>query len=146
MFDGMGKDASVTVDVSDPETTTTRPAKLGYTWTFGPERTLHYEATATATKAGDDWRVHWSPTDLHPQLRPGVTFQYSDDKNFLTPVVDRDGQPLLTWQTIGVVNLTRAHLDSAPALAPLLRAVRPHHHRRRRSPPSSTATPTTPSP
>ena len=44
-----------------------------------------------------------APSVLHPKLRPGMTFQYSDDKNFLTPVVDRDGQPLLTWQTIGVV-------------------------------------------
>ena len=65
-------------------------------------------------KSGDDWHVQWSPTDAAPQARPGQTFQYSDDKNFLTPVVDRDGQPLLTWQTVGVVNLARAHLDSAP--------------------------------
>jgi hypothetical protein len=127
MFDGMGPNASVTVDVSDPGDTADKQAttKLGYTWTFGPERTLRYEATATATKDGDDWRVQWSYRDLHPQLGPGLTFQYSDDKNFLTPVVDRDGQPLMTWQTIGVVNLTRAHLDSAPALAPLLAQFEP---------------------
>jgi cell division protein FtsI/penicillin-binding protein 2 len=49
-----------------------------------------------------------------------MTFQYSDDKNFLTPVTDRDGQPLLTWQTIGVVDLTRTHLDSAAPLAAML--------------------------
>lgn len=122
MFDGMGANASVTVDVSDPDDAVENHAttKLGYTWTFGPGRTLQYEATATAAKDGDDWRVEWSPTDLHPKLGPGVSFQYSDDKNFLTPVVDRDGQPLLTWQTIGVVNLTRAHIGSAPALAPVL--------------------------
>ena len=86
------------------------------------------------------------PPACIPKLGPGVSFQYSDDKNFLTPVVDRDGQPLLTWQTIGVVNLTRAHLDSAPALAPLLSAVRRPPSPRRRSRPSSTATPMTPSP
>ncbi len=57
---------------------------------------------------------------LHPKLRQGLTFQFSDDKNFLTPVVDRDGQPLLSWQTIGVVTLTRDHLDSAAPLASVL--------------------------
>jgi hypothetical protein len=62
MFDGMGKDASVTVDVgettkpddSNPERAT---AKLAYTWTFGPGRALRYDATATAEKSGDDWRI-----------------------------------------------------------------------------------------
>ncbi len=96
-------------------------AKLDYTWSFGPGRTFAYEADATAVKAGDDWHVQWSPEVLHPKLRPGMTFQFSDDKNFLTPVVDRDGQPLLSWQTIGVVNLARAHLASADALAAAVR-------------------------
>jgi hypothetical protein len=127
MFDGMGKNASVTVDVTDVSEPgdDKATAKLTYTWTFGPGHTMRYDATVTAAKSGDDWRVQWDPTALHPKLRPGVTFQYSDDKNFLTPVVDRDGQPLLTWQTVGVINLTRVHLDSAPALAPLLQQFDP---------------------
>jgi len=127
MFDGMGKNASVVVDVTDVSEPgdDKATAKLTYTWTFGPGHTMRYAATATAVKAGDAWRVQWDPTALHPKLRPGVTFQYSDDKNFLTPVVDRDGQPLLTWQTVGVINLARDHLDSAPALAPLLQQFDP---------------------
>ena len=59
-----------------------------------------------------------------------MTFQYSDDKNFLTPVTDRDGQPLLTWQTIGVVSLTRDHLESAAPLAAVLQPFDAHDHRR----------------
>jgi hypothetical protein len=120
MFDGMGKDATVAIDVvaaGDDNPT----AKLDYTWSFGPGRTFSYEADATAVKAGDDWHVTWSPQVLHPKLRPGMTFQFSDDKNFLTPVIDRDGQPLLSWQTIGVVELARAHLASADALAAAVR-------------------------
>jgi hypothetical protein len=119
MFDGMGKDATVKVDVGQPGDDE-KTAKLSYTWTFGPNKTLTYDATATATQSGDEWRVHWDPTVLHPKLRPGMTFQYSDDKNFLTPVTDRDGQPLLTWQTVGVVNLSRSHLESGAPLAALL--------------------------
>ncbi|MDX1890446.1 penicillin-binding transpeptidase domain-containing protein [Mycolicibacterium sp. 050158] len=119
MFAGMGKDATVKVDVSQPGDDE-KTAKLTYSWTFGPNKTLTYDATATATQTGDDWHVHWASTVLHPKLQPGMTFQYSDDKNFLTPVTDRDGQPLLTWQTIGVVNLTRDHPESAAPLAALL--------------------------
>ena len=116
MFDGMGKNASVDVAVAqdgDDE----KSAKLAYSWTFGPGKTLRYDATATAVQSGDDWHVHWSTTALHPKLQTGMTFQYSDEKSFLTPVTDRDGQPLLTWQTVGVVSLSRTHLESAAPLA-----------------------------
>lgn len=119
MFDGMGKDATIKLDTSragDDD----KSAMLSYTWSFGPEKTLQYDATATATQSGDDWHVHWSPSVLHPKLNSGKTFQYSDEKNFLTPVTDRDGQPILAWQTVGVVTLTRDHLDSAGQLASLL--------------------------
>ena len=124
MFDGMGKDATVKVDVSRPGDDD-KTAKLAYSWTFGPGKTLSYDATATAQQSGDDWRVHWNPSVLHPKLQSGMTFQYSDDKEFLTPVTHRDGQPLLTWQTIGVVDLTRAHQESAAPLAALLQPFDP---------------------
>ena len=119
MFDGMGTGAAVKVDVvqsGDDQNT----AKLDYSWSFGPEKTLRYDATATAAQSGDDWHVHWSTTVLNPKLQPGMTFQYSDDKNLLTPVTDRDGQPILSWQTIGVVTLSRDHGESATALAAVL--------------------------
>src|SRR5882757_1544332 len=121
MFDGMGKDATVAVNVVTAGDDDNPTAKLDYSWSFGPGRTFAYEADAAAVKAGDDWHVQWSPAVLHPKLAPGMTFQFSDDKNFLTPVLDRDGQPLLSWQTIGVVNLARAHLASADALAAAVR-------------------------
>ena len=120
MFAGMGKNATLRVDTSAPDDDE-NTAKLTYSWSFGPNKNLNYDATATATQSGDDWLVHWDTTVLHPKLQPGMTFQYSDDKNYLTPVTDRDGQPLLTWQTIGVVNLSRNHLDSAAPLASILR-------------------------
>lgn len=119
MFAGMGKDATVKVDVAKPSEDD-KSAQLNYTWSFGPGKTLQYQATATATQSGDAWRVHWSPTVLHPKLQPGMTFQYSDDKDFGTPVTDRTGQPLLTWQSVGVITLKRANLDSAAPLAALL--------------------------
>ena len=120
MLSGMGKDATLTVGVAQPGDDD-KTGRLAYSWSFGPNKTLTYDATATATQSGDDWRVHWETTVLNPKLQAGMTFQYSDDKNFLTPVTDRDGQPLLTWQSIGMVSLTRERLDSAAALATVLR-------------------------
>ena len=71
MFDGMGKNASVTVDVAEPDDAAENQAttKLGYTWTFGPDRTLHYEATATATKTA---RAARSVLDSGRSLGTGI--------------------------------------------------------------------------
>jgi hypothetical protein len=123
MFDGMGKDAKLAVTASDAGDD--HGSTLSYTWDLGTDKTLRYDATATATQSGNDWKVQWAPTDLHPKLVPDTTFQFSDDKNFLTPVTDRDGQPLMTWQTVGVVTLSRTHLASAAQLAPLLQQFAP---------------------
>ena len=123
MFDGMGKAATVDVTPGEPSDAADAPkATLTYSWSFGPGRELRYESTASATKAGDHWLVQWSPTVLHPKLTGDTTFQYSDDKFFMTPVTDRDGQPLMNWQTVGVVNLNRDHRASADALAALLQS------------------------
>lgn len=118
MFDGMGKDATVDVRVTDSGDDAT--TKLDYTWTFGPGRTLQYQTAATAAKGDDGWTLDWAPALLNDKLRPGDSFQYSDDKNFTTPIIDRNGLPLLDWQTIGVITLQRQHQDSADALAALL--------------------------
>jgi hypothetical protein len=124
MFDGMPTDATLTVEAGESGDDENQ-ATLAYQWSFGPGKEFRYDAKATATQSGDDWRVQWTPAVLHPQLREGVSFQYSDDKDFLTPVTDRDGLPLMTWQTVGVVTLARAQAGSAAALAPLLQPFAP---------------------
>ncbi|PBA08531.1 penicillin-binding transpeptidase domain-containing protein [Mycobacterium avium] len=120
MFDGMGKNATLDVKATPGDGDNTSTATLTYTWSFGPGRQFHYDTTAIATKVGEDWKVRWAPALLHPKLRPGVSFQFSENKALLTPVVDRNGQPLLNWQTVGVVTLSRDHIESAAALAPVV--------------------------
>ncbi|MDF2825768.1 MAG: penicillin-binding protein transpeptidase [Mycobacterium sp.] len=119
MLAGMGDSAAVTaspepIDGQDNEFT------VSYQWTFGPGREMRYNTEATAAQAGDDWRISWAPTVLHRELAPGLNFQYSQDSDLQTPVLDRTGQPLLTWQPVGVITLERASRASAAALAPLL--------------------------
>ena len=119
MFGGMGTAAAVSVSpvaVDGEEDAFT----LSYQWSFGPDREFRYDTEGVATKAGDAWRVSWSPVLLHPDLQPGLDFQYSQDSDLQAPVLDRTGQPLLSWQTVGVITLDRAQLASAAALAPLL--------------------------
>ncbi len=120
MFDGMGKNATVDVKATAGEGDNKSTAKLAYTWSFGPGREFRYDTTAIATKVGEEWKIRWAPALLHPKLRQGGAFQFSEDKALLTPVVDRNGQPLLNWQTVGVITLSRDHLDSAAALAPVV--------------------------
>jgi hypothetical protein len=124
MLAGMGDSATVTaspepVDGRDNEFT------VSYLWSFGPGRELRYDTDASATQSGEDWRIAWSPALLHRDLQPGLNFQYSQDSDLQTPVLDRTGQPLLTWQTVGVINLDRAQPASAAALAPLLAPFEP---------------------
>jgi hypothetical protein len=124
MFAGMGENASVSatpVPVEDRETEFT----VSYQWTFGPNREMRYDTEAAVAQNGDDWRITWSPTLLHRDLQPGLNFQFSQDSDLQTPVLDRTGQPLLTWQSVGVINLDRAQQGSAAALAPLLAPFEP---------------------
>ena len=119
MFAGMGSDAVLRV-AADGGTDDEPTADLSYAWSFGPDREFDYQATAHAAEQDGDWRIDWSPEVLHPRLRDGVTLQYSQDPDLLTPITDRNGAPLMDWQTVGVVTLDRAHLDSADALAAVL--------------------------
>ncbi|MGV0743107.1 penicillin-binding transpeptidase domain-containing protein [Mycolicibacterium sp. XJ870] len=118
MFGGMGEAANV--KVSAESTDDEAGSTLRYQWSWGEGRDFEYETAGNAAKAGDDWQITWDPTLLHRDLQPGLTFQYSQDSELQTPVLDRTGQPLMTWQTVGVITLDRAHLNSAGPLAALL--------------------------
>ncbi|MCV7417823.1 penicillin-binding transpeptidase domain-containing protein [Mycolicibacterium litorale] len=124
MFDGLGADAGVRVEAAAVDGEENRQT-LRYQWTLAPGREFGYETTGTAEQSGDEWRLAWSPTLLHPDLQPGLKFQYSEDSELQTPVLDRTGQPLMTWQTVGVITLDRDHRQSAAALAALLAPIEP---------------------
>lgn len=119
MFNGLGESASVQVSsrALDDDAST---AELTYQWSMGPGRDFSYDTSATVIELDDGWRIQWAPSVLHRDLRDGLRFQFSQDRDLQTPVIDRDGQPLMTWQPIGVVSLARAELASADVLAPLL--------------------------
>lgn len=119
MFDGMGPDAAVTAG-PNPVEGEENAFTVAYRWTFGPDREFEYDTEGEVTKSGDDWRITWSPQLLHKDLQPGRNFVYSQDSDLQVPVLDRTGQTLFSWQTVGVITLERTAIASAPALAPLL--------------------------
>jgi cell division protein FtsI/penicillin-binding protein 2 len=119
MFNGMGEHAKLTVGSSAADGQE-NGFNLKYQWSWGEGHDFGYDTTGSAAKSGDNWRITWSPTLLHRDLRDGLSFQYSQDSELQTPVLDRTGQPLMSWQTVGVINLDRAHLESAAALAAVL--------------------------
>ncbi len=113
-FDGMG-DATVNVSANDDGT------ELSWTWNLPKERSVAY--TTRLTTAGD--KVTWSPTVIHPSTPAGGRLLYSEIKAYDTPVADRQGKPLLTWQEVTVVSLDAAKVASAGELARRLQRVAP---------------------
>lgn len=122
MFDGMGGNARLTVRpkiIDDKRVTAT----LDQQWDLGHGRSVEYESTVKLRQHDSAWHVEWAPTVLHPSLRAGQTFSYSDDKALRTPVVDRHGAVLMRWQTVHLVNLAPEQSESADEVARVLRPV-----------------------
>lgn len=124
MFDGMGDKSTLrsTAELVDDKKVT---GGVRYDWSAGNGHRTSYTSTVTLRQQNSEWRIAWGPSVLHPQLRAGQTFSYSDDMRYTTPVVDRAGQPVMTWQTVYLVNLDPGSVSSADALASALRPVEP---------------------
>ncbi|WP_439031216.1 penicillin-binding transpeptidase domain-containing protein [Gordonia terrae] len=121
MFDGMGATPKLSVTgelVDDKKVSGT----LDHRWQIR-DRAVAYQTSVVLADTDSGWRLQWQPSVLHRQLRNGDTFSYSDDRAYRTPVLDTSGRPLMTWQTVTLVDLQRAQLGSAEALARALRPV-----------------------
>lgn len=117
-FDGMGE-AKPTVTVGkDGEDRT-----LSWSWSLPRKHGVRY----TTRVAAGSGKVTWEPTVVHPDATAeGARLLYADEKPYTTTVVDRKNAPLMTWQTVTVVNLDPAKAASAAdALAGRLAAVDP---------------------
>lgn len=73
-----------------------------------------YSNALTLTKAGGQWKVHWTPALVHPKLTADRGLALVS-KAGQPAVLDRDGNPLLVWQGGG---LKAADESVAPLLRP----------------------------
>ncbi|KXO94117.1 penicillin-binding protein [Tsukamurella pulmonis] len=117
-FDGMGAATPTVTAGKDGEDRT-----LSWSWALPRKHGVRF----TTRVAAGGGKVTWEPTLVHPDARSaGARLLYADEKPYTTPVVDRKNAPLMTWQTVTVVNLDPSKAASAAdALATRLTAADP---------------------
>ncbi len=95
-------------------------------WTLeGLPAPWRYQGKLALAKGSDDqWRVHWQPQDVHPQLGPVDALAVNRTLPQRAPILDGAGQPLITERdtvTVGVEPKLVTNLDNlAAALASAL--------------------------
>lgn len=75
-------------------------ATLALTWQLPDDRTWSYETQFELLPSQEGWQVRWTPTVLHPELAAQQTVALVEDAPELAPVLDRDGQALLSPQSV----------------------------------------------
>ncbi|WP_158848963.1 penicillin-binding transpeptidase domain-containing protein [Saccharothrix deserti] len=98
-----------TPQVPDGTTTTTIDADVA--WTLPGGVPLKYQTKLEMRLADDKWRVHWSPTVLHPQLTEGQSLAYTTTSGD-GALVDRTGQPVPPGFAPTVMNSVRQSVGS----------------------------------
>jgi hypothetical protein len=76
-----------------PEGTTTSSIDANVTWTLPGNVPLKYPVKIEMRLVDDNWKVHWSPTLLHPQLTEGQSLAYTTTSGD-GALLDRAGQPV----------------------------------------------------
>jgi cell division protein FtsI/penicillin-binding protein 2 len=121
---GSLKPASVTSDVQkvDGGDGASATAQYTLTWDLGRNRRWTYAGDLELRKDGDAWKVHWSPSVIHPKLAEQQSIAVQDLQPTLAPVLDRDGEILLEPNQVVSVLLDRKKAGDLPAVAGKLAA------------------------
>jgi cell division protein FtsI/penicillin-binding protein 2 len=100
----------------------TAKAQFTMTWDLGRNRRWTYAGELELRKDGDNWKVHWAPSVIHPKLAEQQSITVSDQQPMLAPVLDRDGGVLLEPNQVVSVLLDRQKAGDLPAVAGKLAA------------------------
>lgn len=122
---GSLKPASVSAEVKRVDNasgSSSAKAEYSMTWDLGRNRKWTYTATLELLKNGDDWRVHWTPSAIHPRLAEQQSITVQDIQPTLAPVLDRDGETLLEPTQVVSVLLDRKSAGDLAAVAGKLAA------------------------
>lgn len=105
----------------------TATATWSATWELPDDRRWAYPGGFELARADTDlgWVVRWDPAVLHPELAAGQLVELRETRPDLAPVVDRDGQPVLTEQSVVTVALDPAAPDLPGVAASLATALGP---------------------
>jgi cell division protein FtsI/penicillin-binding protein 2 len=72
-----------------------------------------YDGTLPLRLIGGMWKVHWSPSVLHPKLREGERFAVIIESKGRQHILDRNGDPLQDEQTLYVAGVYPSRLKDA---------------------------------
>ncbi|MEU4445400.1 penicillin-binding transpeptidase domain-containing protein [Actinosynnema sp. NPDC050801] len=90
---GVSFHAQLSVLPQVPDGVTTTSVDAAVTWTLPGGVPLRYPTKVELRLADDRWRVHWSPTLLHPQLAEGQSLAYTTTAAD-GALLGRDGVPV----------------------------------------------------
>jgi cell division protein FtsI/penicillin-binding protein 2 len=99
---------------------TSADATVTLKWDLGNNRSWEYQTKLDLRRDGDDWKVHWAPSAVHPELAAQQTIALTEVKPQLAPVLDRDGTPLLAPDEVVSVVLDPKQAGDVGAVAAAL--------------------------
>lgn len=104
-------------EVTQADGSATANATYKLTWDLGSNRTWSYESLVELRSVDGAWRVHWSPTVIHPKLAQQQSIAVQGQQPELAPVLDRDGNLVLSPSRVISVLLEKDKAGDVNAVA-----------------------------
>ncbi len=104
-------------EVTQADGASTANAAYTITWDLGGNRQWSYEAHFEVRSVDDAWKVHWEPTVIHPKLAQQQAIAVQGQQPELAPVLDRDGNALLSPTQVVSVLLEKDKAGDVNAVA-----------------------------
>jgi cell division protein FtsI/penicillin-binding protein 2 len=79
-----------------------------------------YDNELQLVKADEEWRVHWSPSVIHPDLRPGLALRRTRERAERAPILGHDGGQLSGPVEVVEVGVQPSRITDRPALLAVL--------------------------
>jgi beta-lactamase class D len=98
-----------------PESNELATAAFTATWQLGSQRQWRYQGEFGLVRTEEAWAVRWSPSVLHPELGAQQTIALREEVSDPAPVLDRDGVPLLSAETVVSVVVDPAQVPTVAA-------------------------------
>jgi cell division protein FtsI/penicillin-binding protein 2 len=93
-------------------------------WTIpGQEKPWSYPSKLELVKRGEDWKVHWETTVVHPELGPTQKFAVERTLPERAPILDTAGQPLFSKQQVVTVGIEPGKATDLDGLAATLAGI-----------------------
>jgi cell division protein FtsI/penicillin-binding protein 2 len=79
-----------------------------------------YDGSLALTKKGDNWQVHWQPSDLHPKLADGQSLAVKRTLPGRASLLDASGKPIFSQTAVVTVGINPSLVKDLRSLATTL--------------------------